>query len=157
MPMVIISKTWNDLILEWCYIIKARGSLFHTMDYLIPWNINIHLWFCMGFPSGSIVKNPPANAGYGFDPWVRKIPWRRAWQPTPIFSSGKSHGWRRLQSMGSQRVGHDWATSLGLGGCLMYRHSTTESQLQGLTFLLYPPDHHSGNIPFLSWSNSSPL
>ena len=33
-----------------------------------------------------MVKNQPANAGdtkrCGFDPWVRKIPWRRAWQPT---------------------------------------------------------------------------
>ena len=66
MPMVIISKTWNDLILEWWSIIKARSSLFHAMDYLIPWNINTHLWFCMGFPSGSMVKNPPASAGYGF-------------------------------------------------------------------------------------------
>ena len=28
----------------------------------------------------------------GFDPWVRKIPWRRKWQPTPVFLPGKSHG-----------------------------------------------------------------
>ena len=28
--------------------------------------------------------------------WVRKIPWRRAWQPTPVFSSGESHGWKSL-------------------------------------------------------------
>ena len=27
----------------------------------------------------------------GFDPWVGKIPWRRAWQPTPVFLPGKSH------------------------------------------------------------------
>ena len=26
----------------------------------------------------------------GFNPWVRKIPWRRAWQPTPVFLSGES-------------------------------------------------------------------
>jgi len=33
------------------------------------------------FPSGSVVKNPPANAcqRHGFDSWVRKIPWRRKW------------------------------------------------------------------------------
>ena len=30
------------------------------------------------------------------DPWVRKIPWRTAWQPTPIFLPGKSHGQRSL-------------------------------------------------------------
>ena len=37
-----------------------------------------------------MVKNLPANSGRyrrcGFDPWVRKVPWRRmAWQPTPVF------------------------------------------------------------------------
>ena len=32
----------------------------------------------------------------GFHLWVRKIPWSRKWQPTPIFLPGKSHGQRRL-------------------------------------------------------------
>ena len=31
-----------------------------------------------------------------FDPWVGKIPWRRKWQPTPVFLPEKSHGWRSL-------------------------------------------------------------
>ena len=50
-----------------------------------------------------------------FQPWVGKIPWRRKWQPTPVFMPGKSHGERdptetgRLQPMESQRVGYDWA------------------------------------------------
>ena len=33
---------------------------------------------------------------YGFDPWVGKIPWRRKWQPSPVFLPGKSHGQRSL-------------------------------------------------------------
>ena len=32
----------------------------------------------------------------GLDPWVRKIPWRRKWQPTPVFLPGKYHGQRSL-------------------------------------------------------------
>ena len=32
----------------------------------------------------------------GFDPWVGKIPWRRKWQPTPVFLPGKFHGRRSL-------------------------------------------------------------
>ena len=32
----------------------------------------------------------------GFDLWVGKIPWRRAWQPTPVFLPGESHGQRNL-------------------------------------------------------------
>ena len=46
-----------------------------------------------------VVKSLPANAGemrHGFDPWVRMIPWRRAWQPTPVFLPGESHGQRSL-------------------------------------------------------------
>ena len=37
----------------------------------------------------------------GFDPWVGKIPWRRAWQPTPRFLPGESHGQRSLAGYGS--------------------------------------------------------
>ena len=57
-----------------------------------------------------IVKHLPAVWETGFDPWVRKIPWRKKWQPTPVLLPGKSHGRRslaRLQSMGSLGVGHD--------------------------------------------------
>ena len=51
-----------------------------------------------------VVKSPPANANRHkrreFDPWVEKIPQRRAWQPTPVFLLGESHGQRRLVSYG---------------------------------------------------------
>ena len=42
--------------------------------------------------------------------WVGRIPWRRAWQPTPVFLPRESHGQRGpggLQSMESHRVRHD--------------------------------------------------
>ena len=35
---------------------------------------------------------------HGFDPWVGKIPWRRKWQPTPVFWPGKSHRQRAWQA-----------------------------------------------------------
>ena len=44
---------------------------------------------------------------------VGSIPWRRKWQPTPVFLSGKSHGQRRLvgyHPWGHKIVGHDLAT-----------------------------------------------
>ena len=49
-----------------------------------------------------VVKNLPANGEdrHGFDLWVRKIPWRRAWQPTPVFLPGESHGQRSLVGYG---------------------------------------------------------
>ena len=45
----------------------------------------------------------------GFDPWVRKIPWRRAWQPTPVFLSGETLGQRSLVGYSPWvcRVEHD--------------------------------------------------
>ena len=43
-----------------------------------------------------MVKSLPAVWGTRFDPWVGKIPWRRKWQPTPVFLPGKPHGWRSL-------------------------------------------------------------
>ena len=45
------------------------------------------------------VKNLLANAQgmrRNFDPWIRKIPWRRAWQRTPVFLLGESQGQRSL-------------------------------------------------------------
>jgi len=36
----------------------------------------------------------------GFNPWVGKIPWKRAWLPTPVFLPGESHGQRSLESCG---------------------------------------------------------
>ena len=45
----------------------------------------------------SVVKNPPVMQEIrGFDPWVGKIPWKRAWQPTPVFLPGESPGQRSL-------------------------------------------------------------
>ena len=47
-------------------------------------------WWCRG-------KSICLQCGRpGFNPWVRKIPWRRKWQPTPVFLPGESHGQRSL-------------------------------------------------------------
>ena len=49
----------------------------------------------------------------GFNLWVRKIPWRRKWQPTPVFLPGESHGQRSLMGYspwGCRRVRHDLVT-----------------------------------------------
>ena len=54
---------------------------------------------CSGFPSGSVVKNPPAKAGDAGDVDLipnQEIPWRGKWTPTPVFFPGKFHGQRSL-------------------------------------------------------------
>ena len=115
-------------------ILQAQNKLLGVLSAIgrqsyIPHNPTFH-WmnciprglypfkFCLLTTAGAsqvalVVKHPPANAGDirdGFNPWVRKIPWRRAWQCTPVFLPGESP-WTeepgRLQSTGSHRVGHD--------------------------------------------------
>ena len=52
--------------------------------------------FLWGFPPGSDGKESTHMGRPGFNPWVRKIAWRREWQPTPVFLPGKSHEERSL-------------------------------------------------------------
>ena len=54
------------------------------------------LYFLNDSPIAQTVKNLPAMQETGFDPWVGKILWRRAWQPTPVFLRGESRGQRSL-------------------------------------------------------------
>ena len=53
-----------------------------------------------GFPGGPRGEEPACRCRrqkrHGFDPWVGKVPWRRAWQPTPVCLPGESHGQRSL-------------------------------------------------------------
>ena len=67
-----------------------------------------------GFPGGSVVKKPTCQCRrhkrQRFDLWIGKIPWRRVWQPSPVFLSGE-YSWTEdpggLQPVGLQRVRHD--------------------------------------------------
>ena len=73
------------------------------------------IYMLEGFPDGSGIKNLPAvqeTQRHGFHAWVRKMPWRKQWQPTPVFLLGEFHGPRSLAGYspyGSQKVRHDWA------------------------------------------------
>ena len=62
----------------------------------------------MGFPGGSSGKEPTHQCRKlkrrGFNPWVRKILWRRIWQCTPVFLPGGSHRQRSL--VGYSLYGH---------------------------------------------------
>ena len=64
-------------------------------------NTVLHIWkFLREFPGGSVVKNPPKQETQ--EMWVPshvvigKIPWRRKWQPTPVFLPRESNGQRSL-------------------------------------------------------------
>ena len=67
-----------------------------------------------GLPLGLSGKESACQCRrWGFNPWVRKISWKRKWQPTLVFLLGKSHGQRSLEGYspwGHKRVRHDLAT-----------------------------------------------
>ena len=83
-----------------------------------------HKMHLMGFPGGASGKEPcckcRTHKRHGFKPLVGKIPWRRAWQPTPLVLPREFHEQRSLagsiQSVGSQRVGHDEQLTLSKVG-----------------------------------------
>ena len=74
-----------------------------------------YILFVLSQASGKVVKNLSANAGdirdLGLIPGSGRFPWRRAWQPTPVFLPGESP-WTeepgRLRSIGSQRARYNW-------------------------------------------------
>ena len=70
---------------------------------------------CIGFPRWLSGKESTYQCRRrGFDPWSRKIPWRRKWQPTPVFWPENPHGQRTLAGYspwGRKKVRHDLATT----------------------------------------------
>ena len=82
-----------------------------------------HLAAPIAAMASQVVKNPPANTGgimrLGFHPWIGMIPWRRAWQPTPVFLPGESHGQRSLvgYSPWGRRVRHNWSDLAHMHSC----------------------------------------
>ena len=83
-----------------------------------------------------MVKNLPAKQETGFNPWVRKILWRRAWQPTPVFMPRESHGQRSLAGYGP--LGHieSSATEATLACMWWLRKQTLEPNYSHLKSLL---------------------
>ena len=65
-----------------------------------PWKTEIMFSYVWGFPGGTSGKEPTCQCRRHkrckFSPWVRKIPWSRVWQPTPVFLPGEFCGQRSL-------------------------------------------------------------
>ena len=82
----------------------------------------------------------------GFDPWVGKIPWRRAWQPTPVFLPGEFHGQRSLAGYSSWgcRVRHSISTKHTSGSLC---HLSISHTSLGHSY------HHAGKNTFRDSTN----
>ena len=68
------------------------------------WLLRALQHLCYGFPSGSVIKNPPAVQETWVQSLGQKAPRRRKWQPTAVFLPGKPHGQRSL--LGYSPRGH---------------------------------------------------
>ena len=94
--------------------LSCREALRTSVNVNCEWRCELSFWILLNapyivllsilehFPGGSVVKKiffacqPRRHRRCRFDPWVGKILWRRAWQPTPVFWPGESHGERSL-------------------------------------------------------------
>ena len=87
---------------------------------LSDWTTIVQL---LGFPGGASDKEPACQCRrrkkHQFEPWVRKIPWRRAWQPIPVFLSGESHGQRSLAAYSLQVA---WLKQFNRHACIWSLH-----------------------------------
>ena len=83
---------WN-----WRAVLKLQRSQGQLWGYLLFDHIHKKKW---GFPSGAVVKSPPANTGDARDmgsiSGLGRSPGVKNGQPTPVFLPGKSHGQRSL-------------------------------------------------------------
>ena len=82
------------------------------------------------------------------DPWVRKIPWKRAWQPTPVFLSGESHGQRSLAGYPVCRVTKSKTKLKGLSMHAKWQIKTKERyQIDNLSYYIKQPQKNSKLSP----------
>ena len=80
------------------------GKGVHQGCALSPFLFNLYAEYRASLVAQSVKKLPVVQE-MGFNPWVRKIPWRSKRLPTPVFWHGEFHGLYSLQ-----RVRHDWVT-----------------------------------------------
>ena len=84
----------NHWIADPWYLLSLFSAV--LFSYLAPPDIFCIFFFIstsLGLPRSSNGKQSACNvAGPRFNPWVRKILWRREWQSTPVFLPGEFHG-----------------------------------------------------------------
>ena len=94
--------------------VANRSPSFSVLHFLKPSLICKGLG-AVGFPGSTNGEEPACQRRrckrHWLDPGSGRCPWRRAWQPTPVFLPGKSFGQRSLEgySQRGRRVGHDWS------------------------------------------------
>ena len=110
-PVPLALEAWNLnhwtagevpwILFKMCQWVEFLGHMVILFNFLRSCQTIFHSrWTILGFLGSTSGKKPTCQyrrcRRCRFDPWVRKIPWRRAWQLTPVFLPGESHGQRSL-------------------------------------------------------------
>ena len=81
----------EQMLLSLLFKNDPKPNLYQSLYYLhLNYTSHGHPWWLSGKESTCQCSR------HGFNPWSGKIPWRRKWQPTPVFLPGKPHGQRSL-------------------------------------------------------------
>ena len=101
----------SGFLVLFCFLVFSHSNrnvvVSHCLTLQFSKNIRELPWWLSGKKATCQCRRHRSN------PWVRKIPWRKKWQHTPVFLTGESHEQRSLAGYSpweSQRVGHDWVT-----------------------------------------------
>ena len=90
-------KEISEMIFKYIHEIFFCSNCYCVFLFLHRKNVEAILY---GLSGGASSKEPECQCRdlkrCWFNPWVRKIPWRRAWQSTPVFLLGESHGQKTL-------------------------------------------------------------
>ena len=81
--LILVNKEANQSILEGTSALEKDVDLRSASD----------IWWLTGKEPACQYRR---HKSHRFDPWVKRIPWRRKWQPPPVFLPGKVHGQRSL-------------------------------------------------------------
>ena len=85
-----------DMISQIIFLIKYKHYIKSMLCIIYTILCIIYIYNIMGLPRWLSGKESTSQyrrlKRCRFNPWVRKIPWRKKWQPTPIFLPEKSHG-----------------------------------------------------------------
>ena len=147
--------SWQRVRHDWAtntFTLKGKLSASNIFSIQIKhcfttvWSHDLKFQESPSFPGGSAGKEPTwqwrRHKRNGFDPWVRKIPWRRKWQPTPVFWPRESHGQRSLVGYSlwgckeSDATEHSHTVLLTLTRTPRYTVLCFTSTSQGLHFCL---------------------
>ena len=146
---------------------SQEAFMVHVLVFILTWIIPSfilgNMVLCRWLSDKESAFQCRRRRRHGFDPWIRKIPWRRKWQPTPVLLPGKSwkmdrEAWRatihRVAKSQTQLSPWAWARVLSKFRSLFFFVAFFVMAhvllAHGATFMVQPKSTHADNYIFLT-------